>query len=106
MRDRPGVVGRSESPTRKGVWRASAAEQLLDPLRVGLGDRDETGEATGPLGRLALEQVALAGLLGHDLAATGDPDALAHARVGLHLRHSTCLSMFVSDPPALAGHAV
>jgi hypothetical protein len=49
---------------------------------------DNAGQATGAPGRLALEQVALPGRLGNDLATTGDPNPLTHSGVRLHLRHA------------------
>ena len=58
---------------------------------------DDGGVSSGKLGLLAEVALALLGLLGkdvaleslgaHDLAGTGDAEALCGALVGLHLRH-------------------
>src|SRR5438093_1790459 len=66
---------------------SSAAQELLDPPDVDLVQADETGQPAGAPGGLALQLVALAGLFGNDLAASGDPDPLPHPGVALHLRH-------------------
>src|SRR5947209_16886557 len=63
------------------------AEQLLDRLGVGGGEGRLQAEAPSDAARLALEVVAHAGLLLHDLAAAGDLEALLGAGVGLLLRH-------------------
>jgi large subunit ribosomal protein L20 len=70
------------------VWRASAAEHLLDALGVHLGEFLGARQSAGPRGGLDLQQVALAGLLVNELAGASDLDPLAHAGVALHLRHS------------------
>src|SRR5690349_7095477 len=73
--------GRAGRDRHRLERRASAAEQLLDPLFVGLVDLDGAGQPAGTRGRLDLQLVALAGLLGDNLAAAGDPDPLAHPGV-------------------------
>src|SRR5690349_18254944 len=80
------------------VARASAAQQLLDSLGVGLGHRDRTGHPASDLGGLALQQVALAGLLGEELALAGYLDPLAGPGVGLELRHLKPLSDLSARP--------
>ena len=62
---------------------------------------DDGGVCSGKLGLLAEVALALLGLLGedvaleslgtHDLAGTGDAEALGGALVGLHLRHCCLL---------------
>src|SRR6185436_1305643 len=59
------------------VARASAAQQLLDSLGVGLRHDDRAGHPAGDVRGLALQPVALAHLLGDELALTGDLHPLA-----------------------------
>src|SRR3546814_3503744 len=65
----------------------SETEHLLRARDVVLGDLGGAGHATGHLGGLLLQVVALAGLLPEDLAAAGDPEPLAGTGVRLVLRH-------------------
>src|ERR1700709_1434815 len=65
----------------------SAAEELADLGGVGLGDLGRAANPAGDLGGLLLQVVAQPGLLAPDLARSGDPEALARARVRLVLRH-------------------
>ena len=65
----------------------SATEQLLDLADVGRGDRLVLGQLALAAGGLDLQQVALVGLLAHELAAAGDPEALLGTGVRLVLRH-------------------
>lgn len=65
----------------------SATEQLLDLAQVGSRDRLVPGQLALAARGLDLEQVALARLLAHELAAAGDPEALLGTGVRLVLRH-------------------
>src|SRR5690606_30315368 len=79
--------------------RASAAQEPPDPLPIGPGDLHGSRQPPGTPRRLVLQQVALASLLGLELAAAGHLDPLTHAGVGLHLRHY--LQPFRAHAPAL-----
>src|SRR5690242_16543689 len=72
-------------------WRASAAEQLPDPLVLVLRQDVEARQAARLPRGLDLEVVTLPGRLGDDLlalAAAGDPNPLTGSGVRLHLRHA------------------
>src|SRR5690606_12130529 len=79
---------------RRPVRRAprSLAEQLLDLLDVGRGDRLVHGQTARATAGLVLEVVARVGLLAHDPAATRDPEPLLGTGVRLVLRHDCRLS--------------
>src|ERR1700712_1418067 len=79
--------GHDCSPAGVERGRGLLAEQLLDVLAVGVRQHGLLVEAAGAHARLALEVVAHAGLLLHDLAAAGDLEALLGAGMGLLLRH-------------------
>ena len=68
-----------------------AAEQRLDPLRVGGRDLDRARHAALPLRRLLLEDVARVGAPAAELALGGLAEALLGAGMGLHLRHGTAI---------------
>src|SRR5882757_9330339 len=70
-----------------GVLR-SAVEHLLHAAGVVGRHRGTAVEATGALARLVLQEVALVGLLAHDLAGSGDAEALRRSAVGLGLGHA------------------
>jgi len=74
------------------------AEELLDELAVGGREDLVLVEAALAVARLDLEVVAHAGLLLHDLAGTGDLEALLRPRMGLLLRHCFLLSLLVHSP--------
>src|SRR3978361_1827898 len=63
------------------------AEHPLDDLGVRLGDHLVARQAAGQGGGLVLQVVAAVCLLAHELAATGQLEALLGSTVGLHLRH-------------------
>src|SRR5690606_13393609 len=74
-------------PSRRVSADGSLAEQLLDLGGVRGGNDLVAREAAREAARLALEQVATARLLAHDLAGPGDPEPLLGAGVRLVLRH-------------------
>src|SRR5690606_26486551 len=74
-------------PSRRVSADGSLAEQLLDLGGVRGGNDLVAREAAREAARLALEQVATARLLTHDLAGPGDPEPLLGAGVRLVLRH-------------------
>src|SRR6201746_46655 len=78
---RPAVIGRELSA------RGSATEQLLDAAVVRAGELDLVEQPPGAPARLVLEQVVAVRAAAHDLARSGDPEALGGAAVGLGLGH-------------------
>src|SRR4051794_41049890 len=93
-------------------WLA-AAEHALDHGRVDLGDGLVAAHGHLPLGRLLLEDVRLHPMPAHQLAGTGDLEALLGAGMGLLLWHgsdqagvtgvSACASASTSGPGSLSG---
>src|SRR6266516_1255158 len=65
----------------------SASQQAARARAIGPGDDDGTAQATLPLRRLLLEDVAEVRLLTDDLAAPRAAQSLRGGTVGLHLRH-------------------
>ncbi len=70
-------------------------EELLDLLEVALGHENVLAEGASLLRGLLVELVDVTGLLAHDLAAAGDPEALLGAAVRLVLRHGADLLALV-----------
>src|SRR5260370_23385373 len=78
----PWATGRSYQ-----MGRGLLTKKLLDVLLVGRGHHGVAVEAAGPLGRLVLQQVVLAGALAHELAGAGDLEPPLGTTVRLRLRH-------------------
>src|SRR3954453_16105989 len=82
-------------PTRRGPAgtqrEGSATEQLLDAGVVGAGELDLVVEPPRPLARLVLEPVIAVGAAAHQLARSGDAEALRGAALGLGLGHGMTL---------------
>src|SRR4051794_11418354 len=77
------TAGEELGPAEQAKEKNSDAEHALDSRNV---DRSHGGVAVhlpNALGGLVLEVVTLAGSLMHELARTGDLDALLHPGVGL-----------------------
>src|SRR5208282_5602732 len=71
----------------------SLAQQSLHLLQVSGRNQHLVLEAAGSRARLVLEQVVAVGPAAHDLAGTGQPEALAGTAVRLHLRHVAVVSV-------------
>src|SRR5690606_23473256 len=85
-------------PSRRVSADGSLAEQLLDLGGVRGGNDLVAREAAREAARLALEQVATARLLAHDLAGPGDPEPLLGAGVRLVLRPWRALLHLARSP--------
>src|SRR5699024_3812487 len=83
----------------------SEAEHALGAPDVGRGDVGGAVQATLAPRGLVLEQVATVGLLAADLAAAGDLEALARARMALRLRCHGVLSPYIGWLPPRGAHA-
>src|SRR5947209_15030347 len=77
---------------------SSLAEQAQGLLDVGRGRLDVLLQAARPPAGFGLHEVAQTRLLTHDLARTGDAEALLRTAVRLVLRHG-CRALLVASTP-------